>query len=202
AYLLGAVPTGLMLARLKGVDIRQVGSGNIGATNVFRSAGKVIGIVTLTLDILKGFGPAWGFVKLAVRCLEQPADPQWGILFGCLAIVGHNWPVYLRFKGGKGVATSAGVLIGIAPVAVGIGLIGFLVLFITTRYISAASIGAAIVCPVAGWIIYGASGLLLPVTLTVLGLLVIVRHRANIQRLLKGEESRFEFGRKKTGEET
>ena len=194
SYLLGAIPTGLMLARIKGVDIRKVGSGNIGATNVFRSAGKTIGIVTLLLDILKGFIPAFFLPQFLA-----PDIPNWaGLLFGALAIVGHNWPVYLKFKGGKGVATTAGMLLGVAPAAVGIALGVFLVLFLTTRYISVGSIAAAATVAGAGWLLYLDGGLLRPILLTVLGVLVILRHRTNIQRLLKGTENRFSFKKDKS----
>ena len=123
AYLLGAVPFGLILSRLKGVDIRAVGSGNIGATNVFRSVSKGLGIATFVCDFLKGFVPAYVFPILGKMLSGSFQGSEIGILCGVAAIVGHNWPVYLKFKGGKGIATSAGVLLGIAPAAVGIGLL-------------------------------------------------------------------------------
>ena len=192
AYLLGSVPNGLLVARLKGIDIRKVGSGNIGATNVFRSVGKSWGILTFVCDALKGFLPAWLF-----PLLTGDSNPALGIFCGALAIAGHNWPIFLKFKGGKGVATSAGVLLGIAPTAVGIGLLSWLVLFLSTRYVSVASVGAAIVVPLAGWFLYR-DGFLLPITLTVLGLVAVARHHSNIRRLIAGTEHRFEFGRKKT----
>lgn len=197
AYLLGAIPNGLLIARLKGIDIRTVGSGNIGATNVFRSVGRGWGILTFALDALKGLIPAWGFPLLWARMTGQPANPDFGILFGVAAIAGHNWPVYLGFKGGKGVATSAGVLIGIAPAAVLVGAVCWGLVCFLSRYVSLASIAAAVAVPVAGWFLYRPSrGLLLPGVLALLGLVIIVRHKANIQRLLKGTENRF--GRKTT----
>ena len=120
SYLIGAVPFGLLVARLKGVDITKVGSGNIGATNVFRSVSKPLGILTFVLDALKGWGPAWFFPRLVQGGdAITAAGPALAVAYATLAIVGHTWPVYLKFKGGKGVATSAGALIGIAPAAVG-----------------------------------------------------------------------------------
>lgn len=201
AYLLGAVPFGLLLARLKGVDIRKVGSGNIGATNVLRSVGKPWGIATFALDALKGFVPAFVFPIVGSRLgshfqsLELPA-----VLCGVAAILGHNFPVYLGFKGGKGVATSAGALLGLAPLAVAIGMAVWAVFFFTLRYVSLASIVAALSIVVSGWALYRGGGLLLPVVLTVLGALVIARHHANIRRLLNGTESRF--ARKAKGAES
>ena len=192
AYLLGSIPNGLLIARLKGVDIRKVGSGNIGATNVFRSVGKSWGILTFVCDALKGFLPAWLFPQLV-----DGTHAALGIFCGALAIAGHNWPVFLKFKGGKGVATSAGVLLGIAPAAVGLGLLSWLILFLSTRYVSVASIGAAIVVPLAGWFLYR-DGRLLPITLAILGLVTVIRHQANIRRLIAGTEHRFEFGKKRT----
>jgi acyl phosphate:glycerol-3-phosphate acyltransferase len=193
AYLLGAVPFGLLLCRLKGVDIRTVGSGNIGATNVFRSVSKPLGIATFACDFLKGFVPAYVFPILGKMVTGTCQGSEIGILCGVASIVGHNWPVYLKFKGGKGIATSAGVLLGIAPAAVGIGLVSWIVLFVASRYVSIASIGAAIVVPVVSWTMYSRKGLMLPIVLTILGLLAVWRHKSNIERLISGTESRFSF---------
>lgn len=186
SYLLGAVPFGLLLARLKGVDIRKVGSGNIGATNVMRSVGKPWGIATFALDALKGFVPAFIFPRCAAEAPE--ALP---IVCAFAAILGHNFPIWLGFKGGKGVATSAGALLGLAPAAAGLGLATWAVVFFTTRYVSLASIVAAVAIPAAGWWMYRARGWILPTFLTVLATLIIVRHKGNIQRLLAGTENRF-----------
>jgi glycerol-3-phosphate acyltransferase PlsY len=199
AYLLGAIPNGLLIGRIKGVDIRKVGSGNIGATNVFRSLGRGWGILTFVLDALKGLIPALVFPLLIARLMGQPLNRDYGILFGIAAIAGHNWPVYLRFKGGKGVATSAGVLIGIAPAAVLIGALCWGIVCALSRYVSLASIAAAVAVPIAGWILYlPQRGPLLPGVLTLLGAVIIVRHRANIKRLRTGTENRF--GNKKKAE--
>lgn len=188
SYLIGAVPFALLIGRLQGVDIRKVGSGNVGATNVFRSVGKGLGVLTFACDVLKGFLPAFLF---PIWFPVVHAAENVGLLYGCAAIAGHNWPVYLRFKGGKGVATSAGVLLGVAPPAVGIGLAVWIVVYALARYVSLASIAGALAIPGASWWLYGAENWILPSVLTALGLLVIWRHRTNIQRLLNGTEHRF-----------
>ncbi|MFH1184548.1 MAG: glycerol-3-phosphate 1-O-acyltransferase PlsY [Chloroflexota bacterium] len=193
AYLLGSIPMGLLLTRLKGLDIRKVGSGNIGATNVFRSVSKGLGIATFVFDFLKGFVPATVFPLLTALSTSSKPDPALAILCGCAAIAGHNWSAYIGFKGGKGVATSAGVLLGIAPLAVGVGLLAWVVLFVASRYVSVASIGAAVIVAGSSWIFYLPHGILLPATLTILAGLVVARHRSNIERLIKGTEHRFQF---------
>lgn len=198
AYLLGAIPIGLLLCRLKGIDIRTVGSGNIGATNVFRSVSKPLGILTFVGDALKGFVPAYFFPILGKCLLGCSQGQEFGILCGVAAIAGHNWPVYLKFKGGKGISTSAGVLLGIAPAAVGIGFASWIVLFLTSRFVSVASIGAAIVVPVVSWSLYSDRGRLLPIVLTILGAIAVWRHKSNIQRLIDGSEHRFSFRGQRT----
>jgi glycerol-3-phosphate acyltransferase PlsY len=186
SYLLGAVPFGLLIGFSRGIDIRKVGSGNIGATNVMRSVGKPWGIATFIADAIKGFVPAFLFPRWV------QADPGLaGVIFGFAAILGHNFPIYLKFKGGKGVATSAGAVLGIAPLAVLIGLVTWAAFFFSTRYVSLASIVTAIVIPAVSWVLYRGGGILLPSALTVLGLLIVIRHRSNIQRLLNGTENRF-----------
>lgn len=196
AYLLGAIPFGLLIARANGVDIRAVGSGNIGATNVFRALGKGWGILAFACDTLKGFIPASVFPLLAKMLWTFNGDAVLPLVCACLAIAGHNWPVYLRFKGGKGVATSVGALIGLAPVAAGIGLLTWALVFLVTRYVSLASIVGAIMVAGAVWIFYAQTGILLPFVLTLLCALVILRHKSNIRRLLHGAENRFEFKKK------
>ena len=187
AYLFGAVPFGLLVAKSRGIDIRTQGSGNIGATNVFRVVGKGWGIFTLVLDALKGFIPAFIFPMFG------NLDSEWGVLFGLLSIVGHSFPVYLKFKGGKGVATSAGMLIGVAPQAVGVGLLVWIICIVIWRYVSLASIVAAATIAVTVWVID--MGLIINIALTALGAMVIWLHRANIKRLINGTENRF--GKKK-----
>ena len=144
SYLLGAVPFGLIVARARGVDIRKVGSGNIGATNVFRSVGKPWGILVYALDMLKGWAPAALFPGLVAN-IAGAAPLHLDLACGLAAVAGHNWPVYLRFKGGKGVATTSGVLLGVSPTCMGLGLLTWIVVFVTSRYVSVASMVAAIV---------------------------------------------------------
>ncbi len=196
AYLLGAIPFGLLIARAKGVDIRAVGSGNIGATNVFRVLGKGWGILVFTCDALKGFISASVFPLLAKTLWVFDGGAVLPLVCACLAIAGHNWSVYLRFKGGKGVATSVGALIGLAPMVAGAGLLTWALVFVTTRYVSLASIVAAIMVAGVVWIFYAQTGILLPVVLTVLCGLVILRHKSNIQRLIHGTENRVKFKKK------
>ncbi len=188
AYLFGAVPFGLLIAKSQGVDIRSEGSGNIGATNVFRVMGKKWGIFTFALDALKGFIPAYFFPIIG------NVAPVYGVLFGFAAIVGHTFPVYLNFKGGKGVATSAGMLLGVAPMAVGVGFVSWILCMVVSRYVSLSSIVAAIVVAATVWM-QGDKSLVVNIALTLLAALVVWLHRANIKRLLNGTENRF--GKKK-----
>lgn len=194
AYLLGAIPVGLLVARIKGVDIRRVGSGNVGATNVFRSVSKPLGILTFFLDALKGFVPAFFFSGWLASLAGGASSVTLAVVYGVVAVAGHNWPVYLRFKGGKGIATSTGALLGFAPPAAGIGLVVWLVVFFASRYVSLASIAACVAVPAASWmllLIHRGDGLVVPVTLTILGLVGVWRHKSNVQRLLNGTEHRF-----------
>ena len=186
AYLMGSIPCGLLIARLKGVDLQKVGSGNIGATNVYRCVGKAWGVAAFVLDAVKGFVPAFVFPRLM-----ESAPPWLGHACGIAAVAGHNWPVWLKFKGGKGVSTSAGMLLGIAPAAVGIGFAVFAATVLITRFVSLGSILAAIAVPAAYIGLHGAENRLLAGALIVMGLLVVVKHRANIGRLLKGVEPRI-----------
>ena len=196
SYLLGAVPNGLLLARTKGIDIREVGSGNTGATNVFRCVSKPLGVATFVLDFLKGFLPTVFFPLLVVR-MEPMCCSLIGIklLFGTYAILGHNWPVYLHFKGGKGVATTAGVLLAVAPLSMAVGVVTWLIAALATRYVSVASISAAVVVPLSAWLSYiGDDYLIRPLVLTALGGIVVWRHKSNIVRLRAGCENRFSVG--------
>ena len=184
AYFLGAIPFGLLIARSQGVDIRSQGSGNIGATNVFRVMGKGWGLLTFLLDALKGFVPAFLFP------IWGGGSGDWGLYCGLMAIVGHSFPVYLKFKGGKGVATSSGMLLGIAPLAVGIGLLSWMLLMLVFKYVSLASIVAVLVVAVVVWV-EGSGSPVMKGLITLLSLLIIWLHRANIGRLLAGTENRF-----------
>jgi glycerol-3-phosphate acyltransferase PlsY len=183
-YLVAAVPTGVVLTRLMGLeDVRSQGSGNIGATNVYRVAGKLPGILTLLGDILKGFLPL-----LAVKLWLAPTPLQLGAA-GVVAIVGHCYPVYLRFKGGKGVATALGIFLVLDPQALLGGCLVFLTAVALTRYISLGSVLAAIAVPLLTLLFYRP----LPMVLSActIGALIVWRHRDNLRRLLGGTENRF-----------
>ena len=194
SYLAGAIPFAFLIARARGIDIRRVGSGNVGATNVFRAVGKGWGVLTFVCDALKGLLPALLGPRLLEAWTGTPAHPAFGLACGTAAVAGHSWPVFLGFKGGKGVATSAGMLLGAAPFAAAAGFGLWIAVFAITRYVSVASVAAAFGVPLAGWMAYGAQDAWRPWVLTAIGLLVIYRHRSNIQRLLDGTEHRF--GRK------
>ena len=198
AYLLGSIPFGFLIAKTQGKDIRTLGSGNIGATNVFRSVSKPLGILTFALDLLKGFCGVRLIPFLAASLTHTSYEGMALPVFcGALAVIGHNWTCFLGFKGGKGVATSAGLLLGLSPAGVGIAFAAWLVAFLATRYVSVASITAAAVLGVAVWPLHlKAYGIWFPGVLTLLALLAIWKHRSNIARLRAGTESRFNFGKK------
>jgi glycerol-3-phosphate acyltransferase PlsY len=189
AYLLGSIPTGYLAGRSRGIDVRTRGSGNIGATNVFRTLGKKAGVIVLTFDAFKGFA-ACRFVPLLFSGTPQESLQ---IAAGFAAILGHNYTCWLKFKGGKGIATSAGVLLGWMPSSLAIVLGLWLIVFGISRYVSLASIAAAIALPVAVWATDGRCHMV--VIAAVVGALAVYKHRANIRRLLDGTEHRF--GRKK-----
>ncbi len=201
AYLLGSTPFGYIVAKAKGVDIRTVGSGNIGATNVFRSVSKGWGIFTFACDFLKGLLPVLLLPLLATELGFTGSSDGLELLCGTGAIAGHNWPVFLRFKGGKGVATSAGAVLGIAPAAVGLGLAVWAVCFVLLRYVSLASMLAAVTIAIGAWImgpVRNQSSALVPTAMSVMAALIVLRHHANIRRLLSGTENRFTSKRDKS----
>jgi acyl phosphate:glycerol-3-phosphate acyltransferase len=190
AYLTGSIPVGVILARrVSSEDIREKGSGNIGATNVGRVLGKKFGLLTLALDLIKGAAP------VAAAFIVDNADPAWlTAITGVAAVCGHLYPVYTRFKGGgKGVATACGVFVVAAPWGCLIALFVFIVVVRFSARVSAGSLAAAATLPVGVWLIYGAGPAPgpLPISAAVVALLVINRHRANIKRLLNGTEPRF-----------
>jgi glycerol-3-phosphate acyltransferase PlsY len=202
AYLLGSAPFGLWIARLHGVDLRKVGSGNIGATNVIRALGRKWGIFCFVLDVLKGFVPMILIPLLRLGGSEPTAGHLLGWLaMGTAAILGHIFPIYLKFKGGKGVATSLGVVLGLWPYFTVCGLAAFIVWLITVRiwrYVSLASILAAGAFPILLLIAIlfledWTFDRLWPLFLVAvpMPLLVIFRHRANIQRLIAGTENKI-----------
>ncbi|MFH0901055.1 MAG: glycerol-3-phosphate 1-O-acyltransferase PlsY [Pseudomonadota bacterium] len=186
AYLAGSIPTGLLVARLCGVDIRRVGSGNIGATNVARNLGKKIGIVVLLADMIKGFVPA----AVARSFWRDVPGADWATAGVCLAaVLGHVFPVWLRFRGGKGVATVLGVSLAVAPLATGAALLAYVAMFAAFRISSIGSLSAATALPVAV-AIQGESRAILVLAIA-LGLTIVLRHRENIRRLFRGEEGKL-----------
>lgn len=217
AFLLGSIPFGLLIAKAKGIDIRQHGSGNIGATNVLRVVGKKYGITCLILDALKGLIPT--IVAISVIRFVGMKNPMsidalapyarefpiltaqiFQVLTGLCAILGHNYSPWVGFKGGKGIATSAGVLIALMPAAVVILIIVFLIVFLISKYVSLASIVAAAVLPLVtlwgswfhGKIADGTWNKPLFVFNLLVAILAIWKHRSNIQRLRLGTENRFQ----------
>lgn len=184
AYLIGAIPSGVILTRLAGVgDVRQAGSGNIGATNVYRVAGRRLGIITLICDALKGVLP------LAVLLAIGGHSPAQLALVAAAAFLGHCYPVYLGFKGGKGVATALGIFLVLSPLAVLGAFLVFAGMLWKWRYVSLASITAAAVVPL--FILLAEQSFSLFLASVFISGMVILRHRANIERLRNGTESRF-----------
>lgn len=212
SYLLGSIPFGYLLVRVfKGVDVRATGSGNIGATNVARTGSKGLAIATLLLDALKGYvavevafrigggyvpywlGPPIGTAAEMPTVVEAMRLAYRGAAFAALfAILGHMFTPWLRFKGGKGVATALGAFAALAPGAVLVSLVVFILVVLATRYVSLGSILAAAVFPVAVWYLnplMRTPGIMLLVTFS--AILVILRHKDNIRRLLEGTENKF-----------
>ena len=193
AYLLGSIPTGFLVAKARGIDIRTVGSGNIGATNVFRFLGKPAGIFVLFADALKGWLAVVVVTRVVTMILHLPGDQmtqEWlAICAGVCAILGHNFTCWLRFKGGKGIATSAGVLTALVPWSLIIIVGIWIVLFAVSRYVSLASICAAFALPFAAWLTHESVTMI--VITAALAVLAIYKHKANIQRLINGTESRL-----------
>jgi acyl phosphate:glycerol-3-phosphate acyltransferase len=198
AYLLGSIPTGYLAGRARGIDIRTVGSGNMGAANVFRTLGKTAGIIVLIVDALKGYAACTLLVAIFFarrysdfpdRLINFDELERAKILAGICAVLGHNFTCWLKFKGGKGIATSAGVFFALAPLAVGIALGAWIIVFALSRYVSVASIAAAVALPATVWLT--PNSLTLQIVTTALGLLAIAKHKSNIERLFNGTERRF-----------
>lgn len=195
AYLVGGIPFGFLIGKARGVDVRTVGSKNIGATNVFRTVGKKWGLLAFACDVLKGLLPT-----LAARYFAS--EPSWlPLSVGVMCVVGHMLTPYMKFRGGKGVATAFGMLIGLAPALVGTAFALFAVVFAVSHYISLGSISAAIFLMVAVWFpILGTEGYKnLPqcILVTLIAAFVVFKHRANIARLVSGTESKiYLFGSK------
>jgi acyl phosphate:glycerol-3-phosphate acyltransferase len=194
AYFLGSIPFGYLIVRAKeGTDVRETGSGGTGATNVTRRAGKKAGIITLLLDAAKGLTA----VLLARLFLSDDFGINWWVAASSvLAVVGHCFPVWLGFRGGKGVATGVGVFLALSPLAVAIALLVFVFVVLLTRYVSLGSITATIMFPLCVWLLglYGKPPAAIAPVMTasiVGGAIIILMHRANIGRLLAGTESKF-----------
>lgn len=202
AYLLGSIPSGYVAARAKGIDIRTVGSGNIGATNVSRILGRTTGIAVLLADWLKGWFAVAVLPRLvgAICGVAHVTVAEWSfhqIVAGLCVVLGHNYTVWLKFKGGKGIATSAGVLVALVPWALLTILTIWIVVFLISRYVSLASLAASFALPFATWLTDGRP--VLVIVTAVMGALAIFKHRANIQRLLNGTENRFTRQKERTG---
>jgi len=182
SYLLGSVPTGYLLASATGVDIRESGSGNIGATNVARTLGWTKGFLTLTVDIVKGFIPVFVALQLDLGIAVSAVA-------GLAAFLGHLYPIFLKFRGGKGIATALGVFLGTMPLAAGVLVLAFLVVVGLSRRVSLGSVTAAVLSPFVPWVL----DYPLPVVWVnlIIGFLAVVRHRENIQRLLAGTEAKL-----------
>jgi glycerol-3-phosphate acyltransferase PlsY len=188
SYLLGAIPSGYWFGRLRGIDIRQKGSGNMGATNVLRVLGKPAGILVLVVDVAKGF--------LAVAWLPHltpfPGLDYVRVGCGLAAVLGHTYTCFLHFKGGKGVATTYGVLLALAPVSTILVFLIFAAVVAFSKYVSLGSLVSAVLFPIFIWLL-GESGQSFSVLALafLVGVAVVIRHRANIRRILDGTENRL-----------
>ena len=192
AYVLGATPTGYLVARSRGVDIRSTGSGNIGATNVLRTLGVAAGVLVLLGDAVKGAVPVLLVRTFAPRWLPSvpPAQLEWlALCAGLCAVLGHVYTFWLGFKGGKGIATSGGVLAALVPGPFLVVLTVFLLVALVSRYVSLASVVAAAVLPFATWL-FG-RGIPLIVVTAIMAALAIYKHKENMKRLLQGTERRI-----------
>lgn len=203
SYMIGSIPSSIWVGKLfKGVDIRNFGSGNAGATNTFRLLGWKPGVVVLSIDFFKGFACSSWISGLAWQIGSGPVSiiPNWEvdaflqITCGVVAVLGHMFPIYSGFNGGKGMATASGMLTGIEPISVAIATVFFIVVLLASRFVSLASLVAAFVYPlvlvllrfVFGWPVDGS----ILILAAIVGIGIIIKHKGNIRRLLKGEENR------------
>jgi glycerol-3-phosphate acyltransferase PlsY len=195
SYLIGSIPAGYIAGRIVGIDIRTVGSGNIGATNVTRVLGKRYGYPVFIVDFLKGFAAVGMSIMIAKRA--QPVlipSELFGVVGAVACVLGHSFPVWLGFKGGKGVAASAGALFGLMPFVALIAVAVWLIIFYLTRYVSVASMTAALAVPITilSMMFLGQTGGTALLYFSIcLAAVVIVRHRSNLSRLVRGTEPRF-----------
>jgi acyl phosphate:glycerol-3-phosphate acyltransferase len=195
SYLLGSIPAGYLAGRMAGIDIRKSGSGNIGATNVTRTLGRRYGYPVFAVDFAKGALAVWASIFLGRYVEATPFSTEmYGIVGAISCVLGHVFPVWLGFKGGKGVATSAGALFGLMPLAAAIGAAVWVIVFEVTRYVSLASITAAMLLPLTVLGLTYArhtNGMTLFYFTLCLAAVVVFRHRSNLSRLLRGTEPRF-----------
>jgi acyl phosphate:glycerol-3-phosphate acyltransferase len=194
-YFMGSFPTGFLVGRIAGVDVRKLGSGNVGATNVTRLLGKRFGYPVFAMDFLKGFGAvALSIVFARNNHLGERAVELCGVFGGVFSVIGHSFPIWLGFKGGKGVATSIGVLFGLTWLAAVVVCLVWILVFLVTRYVSLASIAGAIALPITTGAMLWLNRLNTPVLLyfsLCIAALVILRHSSNLARLIHGTEPRF-----------
>lgn len=189
AYLLGSIPFGLVLAKwVRGVDLRQFGSGNIGAANAVRAMGRAWGFVAFALDFLKGWGPVFYCAHFAGE--DPRMVPLLLVVCGTASVLGHCYSIYLGFRGGKGVATGCGAIVAIDPRIFVAGGIVWLITLFTTRYVGLASIMMGLTFPIATWFLAGESERALLIGASLLTLLILVRHRSNLKRMMAGTEPR------------
>lgn len=190
AYLIGSIPTGYLLARSQEkIDLRRYGSGNIGATNVLRAVGKIAALFTLIIDVLKGFIVVTFLADMTYNFRMNVEYPAYLVVLSLCVVAGHDWPIFLDFKGGKGVATTAGILLVFCPKLLLLGLCIWVLVFIFTKIVSVASLITAILLPVVSYFC-GYEGSL-KFLIFILAGLIVIRHKSNVKRLIKKEEHKL-----------
>jgi len=199
SYILGSIPTAIIAGKLlKNIDIRDHGSGNAGATNVFRVLGWKAGLIVLLIDMFKGFAPVYWLISLIPEAGVSPDSRiHYQIIIGISAVAGHVWTIFARFRGGKGVGTAAGVFLGLEPVPVFICLIVFIILVSKTRYVSLGSTTAAILLPIILFLKKYFLHFEVPIAMIILSILlavlIVLTHKKNIRRLVQGKENKLSF---------
>ena len=195
SYLIGSIPCAYISGRLvKGIDIRRFGSGNVGAANTFRVVGKIPGLIVLAIDIFKGFICVTYIASFFMFFSPVSRPELYRVIVGLSVIAGHNWPVFLKFKGGKGVAAGAGVVMGLAPKIFSLGFLVWVIIFSMTGYVSLSSIIASISIPLFTRLFNEPNEIV--IFMSILSLMIVYRHRPNIKRLLKGEEKKIKLFKK------
>jgi glycerol-3-phosphate acyltransferase PlsY len=201
SYIIGSIPTAIIAGKLlRNIDIREYGSGNAGATNVFRVLGWKAGLIVLLIDIFKGFAPVYWLVSL-IPDASITADSRiyYQIIIGISAIAGHIWTIFAGFRGGKGVGTAAGVFLGLEPLPVLVCLIVFIILVIKTRYVSLGSITAAVLLPIILFLKKYFLHFDVPIAMIILSILlaglILLTHKENIRRLIQGKENKLSFSK-------